>query len=955
MAVGDFPEGATATHKDGRKIVFSDGEWRVLQGAGGSGGASGSKPAGVEQSKAAAFLRRALGSARQYQRLGLGPRSLSGKAFAESHPDLANTLPEFLGGNSADRQVADASQLEFIAATLRQDSGANLPPDEIATQQRIYFPQPGDTQAAIDAKAEARKRVIEGLRDAAGSAVTDDLKKEFPNFFPEARAAKGGDQQSGAVGVAPNGSGAPPAGPGTPPAGGPGGPGGGEVVFNDQAPAQVAEPLKLAPEQTAAMQALVQSGASAEAIAALAKTFGANITPENAQALQAFYSDPKNRNVAPTVNVDNTVKAVDPGDGSVGAFARGITSNVPFSREIAAGVETIADPTTTLSQNLDEEYGKRRFVEENNGTAYTLGAVAGSLPLGGVELAGAREAARAAGLAAVRAGTPVAEARALANRVFATRTAAEAAGMSGVYGLGNADGSLTDRLGAGAVASATGAVLGGAAAYGGSRFARALAARRAARAPAAATDGQATLAAMDRQGVRAFAPDVAGPTTRRATSVVAQTLGGAAPLRAAAQETLTTSQAVRDRVAATIATPVGVEETGEIARQGANRFMAETGQRIGRIYDQANQAAGRAVIDTPEANRILANELGPLEEAAVPSPGVAILQGLRDGLQTPTTVRGLRSTRTAIRAAFENAGLRGSNEERIANRAVDAATDDLVAGLRSQGLDTAARQYRVADRMWRERLATIDDNLSPILGDATGPRAKSGEQIVQGLTQAMQGNNRRFAGFMSALPPEEQAIVRSSVISRLGQAAAGQQDQTGEVFSLPTFLTQYNKIGGRARQVLFGQEGRAALDDLATIASGAREAQRYANFSNTGSVVGGLATGASLLGGPLTTAKFLALQYGAGRLLASPRFARWLARPPRQATPAATQAYVARLTRIARSEPAIAADVLNLQRRLTEAFGGSPARLAAEERDRRSAPVEGQQSQTAGPQNGLQP
>jgi hypothetical protein len=333
---------------------------------------------------------------------------------------------------------------------------------------------------------------------------------------------------------------------------------------------------------------------------------------------------------------------------------------------------------------------------------------------------------------------------------------------------------------------------------------------------------------------------------------------------------------------------------------------------------------------------------------------VAILEGLRDALSQPQSVRGLREARTQLRDQFESTGLRGSNVERIAGRVVDAATDDLVNGLRAQGLDAAARQYRVADRMWAERAATIDDNLEPILGSAASP--KSGEQIVQGLKTAMAGNNRRFAGFINALPPEEQSTVRASMIQRLGRATKGQQDDGGEVFSLGTFLTNWNEIGERAKNTLFGAEGRTALNDLARYAAGSKEAQRFANFSNTGGALlngSGIAKAAEGAAAYATFGKTLAISYGAGRLLASPRFARWLARPPRNQ--AGIPEHIERLARVARAEPAIASDVLAIQQRLADAFGGSPARLAADERNNRSTVADRQNSQGATANQRLQP
>lgn len=120
------------------------------------------------EDKAGAFYIRAKGSDAQYQATGEGPRGYIGEAFRNVAPNLQNSLPTWLGGNDEGRQVADSAQDEFIAASLRQDSGAAIPDQEIERQRRIYFPMPGDSPATIKAKDAARARALKGLEVSAG-------------------------------------------------------------------------------------------------------------------------------------------------------------------------------------------------------------------------------------------------------------------------------------------------------------------------------------------------------------------------------------------------------------------------------------------------------------------------------------------------------------------------------------------------------------------------------------------------------------------------------------------------------------------------------------------------------------------------------------------------------------------------------------------------------------------
>jgi hypothetical protein len=183
------------------------------------------------------------------------------------------------------------------------------------------------------------------------------------------------------------------------------------------------------------------------------------------------------------------------------------------------------------------------------------------------------------------------------------------------------------------------------------------------------------------------------------------------------------------------------------------------------------------------------------------------------------------------------------------------------------------------------------------------------------------------------LPAEESGTVRATLIGQLGRSRSGNQTAEGGGFSLDEFLTNWDQIRG-SREQIFDRETVNSLSALARVAERVKAAGRYSNRSNTGSAVMGASLIAHAIYSPLTVA-FQALgTHTAGRVLSSPRVARWLARMPRN--PRAMPSYVQRLGQIARTEPAIAADVLGLQQRLSQAFSQSPMRAAAEEEvDRR--------------------
>lgn len=67
-------------------------------------------------------------------------------------------------------QAYNQAKSNFISGVLRQESGAAISDSERAAYDKQYFPQPGDSQAVIDQKAQNRAQVISSYKTAAGPA-----------------------------------------------------------------------------------------------------------------------------------------------------------------------------------------------------------------------------------------------------------------------------------------------------------------------------------------------------------------------------------------------------------------------------------------------------------------------------------------------------------------------------------------------------------------------------------------------------------------------------------------------------------------------------------------------------------------------------------------------------------------------------------------------------------------
>ena len=857
--------------------------------AGSSGGANNTREG---EDKANAFLIRALGANKSYEKVGVGPRSYIGQLARDSAPNLQNSLPGWIG-NSDQRQVADVNQDEFIAASLRQDSGAAIPPEEMERQRRIYFPMPGDSDAAIEAKRQARLRAIQGLVASAGRAVKPETLKGYPEYFGGKKEAAPGAQ-------------APAAQPGTPasppPANGPQ-PGDGAIMFGATAGEQEQRDRAITQE----LNRRFNAGESAAQIREFARTAGFMLGDDFEKAIA--YRDKGGRGAIATAPVRAQPLSTERGqDGFVenaDAFVRGVadTATLGLADELSAAGDTIFRGGT-MDANLTAQRATDEFDALNNPYLRLAGQVTGgfALPVGAATTPG--------------------------------RAAAVGAGYGAGYGAGSANGDIGDRaegaLYGGAIGGAVGGLahrlLGGIGKGGGGgpspeRIARA-----------------DTAAAAQRQGVDLLPADVGGPTVRRMTAAAAQGPVSASPIVRAGQRVTEQAQAARDRIASDIGEALDIEAAGETARRGAEAFIQRTSKRGRTLYDAAEGMAAGVRVPLSRAKDIADRNIAELSEVPGGSEALDVFQRLRSEIDGDFTVPGIRQMRSQLRDRFAENGLRGSDLERRVNQVIDATTDDIADGLAAAGRQDAASAYRAADRYWRLRVQTIDNALAPVIGKNGD---KSAEQIVTTLQRFARSDSAKLAKFVRALPEDEQATVRATLVSQLGRANPGAQDAAGNAFSLPQFLTHWNQMTSSAKASLFSGESRAALDDLAKIADGAKQAQRYQNHSNTAGGVAGqvlLGGGSFTVGGLPGLIASTAAQYVGGRLLAWPRFARWLARAPKEN--AAPPAYVDRLSKIAAAEPAIAQDVLQLQRRLQDAFGQSPTRLAAEEGNDKRAGVE---------------
>ena len=696
----------------------------------------------------------------------------------------------------------------------------------------------------------------------------------------------------------------------------------GNVLFNDEArPPEAQNPLN--PEQQQRYDAWIRANPNATAEQLDSFFYGLTGTHlSNADAMVQSRDRPGGfmRPGADAVRQQERRPDISDarGQGGIGesadAFMRGAADipTVGLADEIAAGLESLTNGGS-YGENLWRQRGIDAYDQENNFGSRFMGQMAGGFALPtrvpqAFMRGGAQAGARQMGI--------------------------EGAGFGGLYGAGSSEGDLADRFVEGAVS----VPLGGATGYGAGRVLG-----RFARPPETAPRRQEqidTARAAEALGIDLPRFVAGGPTAQRMASSVEQTPFGAAPISEGTDRLLAQSREALDRIAGRNGTRLEPEGAGAAAQAGGRAYDDQAGRRIEAMYDRAEQLSGDTRVPLPSAAASLDQQIAELAD----TPGVVptMLEPLRairgriDGEWTPASIRRMR---TQLRNQFVEAGMQQSDASRRASLVTRAAEEDMIAGLRQRGMGDAAAAWQEASAGYAQHQDTLSDTIIPMIGD---DGAFSASRVARNLVNASRGEGERLARFLDTVPPEQAGEIRSTLIGELGRANSGAQDAAGEAFSLDTFLTNWDKIRG-SRDLIFDQETRNGLNNLAMVATAARNAGRSRNRSNTGGNVwaaatflpaaGGVGAGYATGDSATTTGSIIGFglmalgQRGAGRLLASPKFAQRLARTPASPRDAARYWSQPWVSQMARQNPAIANDLMQVQQRIVAAANDNAGQM----------------------------
>lgn len=202
--------------------------------------------------------------------------------------------------------------------------------------------------------------------------------------------------------------------------------------------------------------------------------------------------------------------------------------------------------------------------------------------------------------------------------------------------------------------------------------------------------------------------------------------------------------------------------------------------------------------------------------------------------------------------------------------------------------------------------------LTAVMEKAGGP-----EKVFASLISGTREGATTIKQVLAAIDQPSRNLLAASALQRMGRATAGAQDAAGGVFSVETFLTNWNRMSGEARQALFGSLPGGYAASVTQLARNVERLKAYQkvlpNASNTAQAAlwgGELASGitAILTGNVFLAAKIAVLPAGTKLLstaMTNPQTVKWLvAETARLLPPAAQASAAASVPTGARSEPA---------------------------------------------------
>ena len=815
----------------------------------------------------------------------------------------------------------------------------------------------------IVAKALARKTAFLRAQGYSPEAI-DALAGQFAADFssPDAKAAQ--DAQTGG----------PPAAAAPPPPQDPAGQFPGGIEFNDQQTGEIRSYRFTPAQENALKTTLLDPNATPDDYAQMVASFGA---AQGVNVDQAYYQ-------AAVAEGQRLKKGLAEGRQlGQGVNYRDADAQARFRAEAEAakinaqagepGISTLINQGATAMLS-DEAAGVGKAVgglltgDTNFADNYTVGRDAER-----VRVDQARDQSGWTGtVAEVGSGMLVGGPQALTNAVKASTVGGALFGFGSGEGTG---GSVASTLG--------GAVIGNL----GGRLASSLGNGAAAKAPSGSAQAVAN---AEKFGIDLPMGAAGGRGAAIGDTLLSNQLGSASTMQTAREKLLGQVEGAVDNIANNAGRAQGNRGIG-VALQRGVKLANERGEaQMSALYDSI-PIAPETMSETSNAVQYLkglTEKFGSNSEFAKNKVNAAIVrdyQALRskfvqvpDGdkmdaigrpiMKTVEVPQGLsfndlKKWRTDVGEYVGEALFTGEKGTRSEMRGLYAALSSDMEALATKEGPKALAAFKRANMFAQRHYDRLENAFGEIIGDAfdKSPEAAATKLRSMVMDGAGTADIAKVAKIRGALTKSEWGDVQAGLVRMLGQPLKAE----GREFSAKTFFDTYSRFTPRAKNILFGSKGtlREDLDQFNGVMDrlASRDSLRNSSMTAVNSLgnsavgstvaagIGGMIGGVpgALLGALTGAAVQQGGSYKLAKLWVNPKFVKWATGYARMIEAASKTGQVIShpkqmdlLSKVARAEPAIAADILGLQRALSERFGNlgsqAPMKAAAEDPNTRN-------------------
>lgn len=259
--------------------------------------------------------------------------------------------------------------------------------------------------------------------------------------------------------------------------------------------------------------------------------------------------------------------------------------------------------------------------------------------------------------------------------------------------------------------------------------------------------------------------------------------------------------------------------------EGNNARIDDAFTSLRSMLDQSETA------ELPTTEKVLKQIVAERTAAGQTNPKAG-LEDIHNLVDQGATFDGLQRARSDVGNTLNfgaaNPGFNGGDLKRVYG-AMSRDMEGVAAQSAKEGVEPQAAVQALKDA---NSTASPIIEFNKTLQNLSG--IKTDEGLVGSLTKATQdktGNVKLLAQLRNTMPKEDFEQIGGVALSELGHNTA-----TGK-FSLNQFTSKWNGMGDRAKSILFSPQHRETLDSIAAMGAHLKDADKFANTSNTAGAI----------------------------------------------------------------------------------------------------------------------